>query len=126
MRPIRDITPTGTAISCWPAPPSSFRNYQNVRVGDAWTHVTLRLANRRDHFGFAIELYPTKYIAVQSERLSMRSQRAFTLVSARSVARRNLYLDRIQDTQTIEEVSAAIERFRETLPTTRPWKNIPC
>ena len=42
------------------------------------------------------------------------------------VARRNLYLDRIQDTQTIEEVSAAIEQFRETLPTTRPWKNIPC
>lgn len=42
------------------------------------------------------------------------------------VAQRNLYLECIQSTQTIGEVSLAIERFRDGLPKTRPWQTIPC
>jgi hypothetical protein len=43
-----------------------------------------------------------------------------------NVARRNLYLDRLRETDTAGEVSLAIERFRDTLPKTRVWTNIPC
>lgn len=42
------------------------------------------------------------------------------------VVRRNLYIDRIRNTDTIGEVTLAIERFRESLTTTRPWTAIPC
>ena len=41
------------------------------------------------------------------------------------VARRNLYLNRIGQTNTYQELSLAIETFRETLPKTRPWQAIP-
>jgi len=42
------------------------------------------------------------------------------------VARRNLYLDQIGHTNSYGELSLAIEKFRATLPRTRPWKEIPC
>ena len=42
------------------------------------------------------------------------------------VARRNLYLDRIRETTSYDELSLAIETFRATLPQTRIWKDIPC
>jgi hypothetical protein len=42
------------------------------------------------------------------------------------VAHRNLYLDQIRNTQTADEVSLAIEQFRDALPKTRPWTTIPC
>lgn len=42
------------------------------------------------------------------------------------VARRNLYLDRIADTQSFTELSLAIEAFQATLSNTRAWKDIPC
>ena len=41
-----------------------------------------------------------------------------------AVARRNLYLDRLADTQTSWEVDLAIEHFRETVRS-RPWESIP-
>jgi hypothetical protein len=41
------------------------------------------------------------------------------------VAKRNLYLNRIGQTTTYQELSLAIETFRETLPKTRPWRAIP-
>jgi hypothetical protein len=41
------------------------------------------------------------------------------------VAKRNLYLNRIGQTTTYQELSLAIEGFRETLPKTRPWRAIP-
>ena len=42
------------------------------------------------------------------------------------VARRNLYLDRIGNTSTYQELSMAIETFQATLPKTRVWTDIPC
>jgi len=42
------------------------------------------------------------------------------------VARRNLYLDRIGNTNTYQELSMAIETFQATLPKTRAWRDIPC
>jgi hypothetical protein len=42
------------------------------------------------------------------------------------VARRNLYLDRIANTSTYQELSLAIEAFQATQPKTRPWTAIPC
>ena len=42
------------------------------------------------------------------------------------VVRRNLYIDRIRNTNTAEEVALAIEQFRDALPATRPWTAIPC
>lgn len=42
------------------------------------------------------------------------------------VARRNLYLDRIRNTHTYDELSMAIETYRATLPATKPRKAIPC
>lgn len=42
------------------------------------------------------------------------------------VVRRNLYLDQIKATDTAEEVALAIEKFRDSLPKTRPWTSIPC
>jgi hypothetical protein len=42
------------------------------------------------------------------------------------VARRNLYLDYLRNTESAEEVALAIEHFRESLPSTRPWTTIPC
>lgn len=41
------------------------------------------------------------------------------------VAWRNLYLNQIGQTTTYQELSLAIETFRETLPKTRPWRAIP-
>lgn len=41
-----------------------------------------------------------------------------------AVARRNLYLGRLADTQTIRDVHLAIEYFRETVRS-RPWEAIP-
>ena len=41
------------------------------------------------------------------------------------VAQRNLYLKQIGQTNTYQELSLAIETFRETLPKTRPWRAIP-
>ncbi len=41
-----------------------------------------------------------------------------------AVARRNLYLDRLADTETIRDVHLAIESFRETVRC-RPWEAIP-
>jgi hypothetical protein len=43
-----------------------------------------------------------------------------------NVARRNLYLDRIGNTHTYQELSLAIETFRATHPKTRDWMDIPC
>ena len=42
------------------------------------------------------------------------------------VVRRNLYLDLIKKTETADAVSLAIEKFRDALPKTRPWTDIPC
>lgn len=42
------------------------------------------------------------------------------------VARRNLYLDRIRETDTYRDLSLAIEEFRAGLPKTRPWREMPC
>jgi hypothetical protein len=41
-----------------------------------------------------------------------------------SVARRCLYLEAIRDTQTLFEVAARIEAFRDASPT-RPWEDVP-
>lgn len=41
-----------------------------------------------------------------------------------AVARRNLYLDRLADTETSWEIHLAIERFGETVRR-RPWEAIP-
>ena len=43
-----------------------------------------------------------------------------------NVARRNLYLDLIRETDSFEEVSLIIERLRDSLPSIRPWTTIPC
>jgi hypothetical protein len=43
-----------------------------------------------------------------------------------TVARRNLYLDQIREAASLDEVALIIERFRDSLPTTRPWTTIPC
>ena len=43
-----------------------------------------------------------------------------------AVVRRNLYLDQIRNTNTAEEVALTIEKFRDSLPGTRPWTTIPC
>jgi hypothetical protein len=43
-----------------------------------------------------------------------------------AVARRNLYLEQIRNTDTAEQVALAIERFRDSLPVVRPWISIPC
>jgi hypothetical protein len=43
-----------------------------------------------------------------------------------SVARRNLYLPRLRDTETANDVAREIENFRESLATIRPWTAIPC
>jgi hypothetical protein len=43
-----------------------------------------------------------------------------------NVARRNLYLNQVSATETIEEIALAIEKFRDALPTIRPWTSIPC
>jgi hypothetical protein len=42
------------------------------------------------------------------------------------VARRNLYLEQIAKTETYQQLSMAIEKFRALLPKTRPWMEIPC
>ena len=42
------------------------------------------------------------------------------------VASRNLYLSEIAATETYQQLSMAIERFRALLPKTRPWVEIPC
>lgn len=42
------------------------------------------------------------------------------------VAQHNLYLNRIHKTDTAEEVALEIEKFRDELPSIRPWKSIPC
>jgi hypothetical protein len=43
-----------------------------------------------------------------------------------SVVRRNLYLEQIRNTETAEEVALIVEKFRGSLPATRPWQTIPC
>jgi len=43
-----------------------------------------------------------------------------------AVARRNLYLDRLGNTTTYQELTLAIETFRATQPKTRAWADIPC
>lgn len=48
---------------------------------------------------------------------------AFTL---QNVARRNLYLNEIRETDSYQQLSMAIERYRASLPKTRPWVEIPC
>ncbi|WP_190860347.1 DUF1152 domain-containing protein [Actinomadura sp. RB99] len=41
------------------------------------------------------------------------------------LARRSLYLDRLEKTRTIHQIAAAIEAFREELPQTRPPRQYP-
>ena len=43
-----------------------------------------------------------------------------------AVAHRNLYLDLICNTDSAEQVALIIEKFRDSLPSTRPWTTIPC
>jgi hypothetical protein len=43
-----------------------------------------------------------------------------------AVASRNLMLERLLDTDTFNDVSLAIERYRDSLPKIKPWTNIPC
>jgi hypothetical protein len=43
-----------------------------------------------------------------------------------NVAKRNLYLDQIRNTETLEEIALNIEKFRASLPSIRPWTTIPC
>jgi hypothetical protein len=43
-----------------------------------------------------------------------------------NVARRNLYLERLSQTNSYDELSLAIEAFRASLPKNRGWKDIPC
>ena len=42
-----------------------------------------------------------------------------------AVARRNLYLDRIRETETYQDLQAAILRFRAELAETKPWISLP-
>jgi hypothetical protein len=42
------------------------------------------------------------------------------------VVRRNLYLQQLYDTGTLDEVCERIVRFRDAFPQKRPWTNIPC
>ena len=42
------------------------------------------------------------------------------------VASRNLYLSEIAETESYQQLSMAIERFRAQLPKIRPWREIPC
>ncbi len=42
------------------------------------------------------------------------------------VARRNLFLPQIKNTEDYAELSNAIHRFRATVPKPRPWTQIPC
>jgi hypothetical protein len=42
------------------------------------------------------------------------------------VARRNLYFDHIRGTETYQQLSLAIERFRATHPKTKTWMEMPC
>ena len=42
------------------------------------------------------------------------------------VVRRNLYIDEIQNTETAGEVALIIERFRDSLPKTRPLTTMHC
>jgi hypothetical protein len=42
------------------------------------------------------------------------------------VAKRNLYLEQIAETETYQQLSMAIERFRAEMTKTRPWTEIPC
>ncbi|MET9220532.1 MULTISPECIES: DUF1152 domain-containing protein [unclassified Streptomyces] len=46
-------------------------------------------------------------------------------VDAVGLARRNLYLDRIEDTHLTRQISSAIEQFRDTLPRQRPPRTYP-
>jgi hypothetical protein len=43
-----------------------------------------------------------------------------------NVARRNLYLSQIRNTETMEQVALTIEQFRGAIPSIRPWTTIPC
>lgn len=42
-----------------------------------------------------------------------------------ALARRNLYLDRIENTVLIRQISSSIEAFRDDLPATRKPRAIP-
>jgi len=42
-----------------------------------------------------------------------------------AVADRNLYIDRIRETQTYTDLSLAIEEFRALLPNISPWRTLP-
>jgi hypothetical protein len=48
---------------------------------------------------------------------------AFTV---ESVARRNLYLDRIKQTTSYPELTLAIEVIHNQQPNLRQWRDIPC
>ena len=50
----------------------------------------------------------------------------FWAFSVESVARRNLYLDRIRQTLDYSELTLAIEAFHSQQPNLRPWRPIPC
>jgi len=61
----------------------------------------------------------------QSSRLFINPLMSFLWAfDLATVARRNLYLDRLSDTETIQDVHLAIEYFRETVRC-RPWEAIP-
>jgi len=61
----------------------------------------------------------------QSSRLFINPLMSFLWAfDLATVARRNLYLDRLADTETIQDVNLAIEYFRETVRC-RPWEAIP-
>jgi hypothetical protein len=46
-------------------------------------------------------------------------------VDAPAPARRNLYLDRLENTELMRQISSAIERFRAELPRQRPPRAYP-
>lgn len=50
----------------------------------------------------------------------------FWAFEVQTVARRNLYLDQIRQTQTYAELSLAIESIHSQQPKLRPWRTIPC
>lgn len=43
-----------------------------------------------------------------------------------NVARHNLYLSQIRNTETMEQVALTIEKFRGSILSIRPWTSIPC
>lgn len=130
LQAIADLTRSGDYLGAWSITPempsvARYREAFQYTVQKMPTHPSIVSASILDGiFGEFGNFHRTERTA-GSELFIYPLMGLYWAFNLEGIAKRNLYLEHIRNTQTAWEVRAAIEVFRSNLATIKTWKGLP-